>query len=81
MRPIKTENTNLILKAPSGKEKEVEDLPVTKLTFDNGSKAIESCWKLSPKELEQINKTGVIYFACMGENHPPILLSTNSLLK
>jgi len=77
MKPVKTENTNSILKAPSGSDN-VVDLPVTRLEYQGGAKAIESCWELSKEELEKIKVTGRIFFVCMGETHPPILLSAKS---
>ncbi|WP_143314211.1 hypothetical protein [Clostridium sp. HBUAS56017] len=80
MKPVKTENTNSILKAPKGSN-DVIDLPITRLNYGDGSKAVESCWQLSEKELELVMKTGKIYFVCMGVTHPPILLSTKSQLE
>lgn len=80
MKPIKTENTNSILLAPEG-SKDVINLPITKLVYENGTRAVESCWQLSDEELELVKNTGKIYFLCMGETHPPILLSAKSQLE
>jgi len=80
MKPIKTESTNSILKPPEGDKTTIE-LPITRLISPEGFPAVESCWELSKEELEEINKTGRIYFICMGKTHPPILLSTESLAK
>lgn len=80
MKPVKTKNTNSILRAPEGNDN-VIDLPITRLEFKDGSHAVESCWKLSKEELEKVKETGKIYFVCMGETHPPILLSAESQLK
>ena len=80
MNPIKTEFTNSALKAPKGST-DVDELPITRLVAPNGSLAVESCWELSKEELEKVKETGKIYFACMGETHPSILLSTKSLLE
>jgi hypothetical protein len=60
MKPVETVNTNLVLKAPKGVEN-VIDLPVTKLEFINGTKAVESCWELSSEELEKLAK----YILCV----------------
>ncbi|MBS5934937.1 MAG: hypothetical protein KIC94_18900 [Clostridiales bacterium] len=79
MKPIKTEYSNLILKAPKGQEDSVICLPVTRLSLEDGTHVVESCWQLSKEELEEVQKTGKIYFACMGDTHPPILLSSKSL--
>lgn len=80
MKPITTEHTNSVLKVPEGQEKEVMDLPITRLKFGDGTRAVESCWELSKEELEEVKKTGRIHFTCIGNTHPPILLTTKSLL-
>lgn len=80
MNPIKTENSNSILRAPEGSEN-VDDLPITRLVYEDGTHAVESCWQLSEKELEMIKKTGKVYFLCIGQTHPPILLSAESQLE
>lgn len=80
MKPVKTESTNSILKAPEGSDN-VIDLPITRLKFNDGLNAVESCWELSKEELEKVKENGKIYFVCMGVTHPPILLSTESLLE
>ena len=80
MKPVKTENTNSILKAPVGSDN-VVDLPITQLEYIDGSKAVESCWELSKEELEKVNETGRVYFVCMGRTHPPIFLSAKSELE
>lgn len=80
MKAVKTEKTNSTLKPPEG-SKNVIDLPITRLVLYDGCPAVESCWELSKEELEKVKETGKIYFACMGEIHPPILLSVKSLLE
>lgn len=74
MKPIKTENSNSVLKGYG----DVADLPITRLEYEDGSHAVESCWELSKEELEKVKETGKIYFVCIGETHPPILLSAKS---
>lgn len=80
MKPVKSKDTNSILKAPKGQEDSVMDLPITRLEYKDGSCAVESCWELSNEELAIIKETGKIYFVCMGATHPPILLSAKSQL-
>ena len=80
MKPVKTEFTNSALKAPEGST-DVEELPISRLVAPGGYAAVESCWELSKEELEKVKESGKIYFACMGETHPPILLSVKSLLE
>ena len=77
MKPVKTENSNSSLKGYG----EVADLPITRLKYEDGSHAIESCWELSKEELEKVTETGKIYFVCIGNTHPPILLSAKSELE
>lgn len=77
MKPVKTENSNAVLKGYGN----VADLPITRLVYEDGSRAVESCWELSKEELEQVIKTGKVYFVCIGNTHPPILLSAKSELE
>lgn len=77
MKPVKTENSNSILKGYG----DVADLPIARLEYEDGSHAVESCWELSKEELEKVMKTCKVYFVCMGVTHPPILLSTESQLE
>lgn len=76
MKPVKTEKSISVLKGYG----EVADLPIIRLEFDDGSHAVESCWQLSKEELEKVKETGKVYFVCMGDTHPPILLSAKSQL-
>lgn len=80
MKPVKTKNTNSILRAPEGSE-DVVDLPITRLKYEDGSNAVESCWELSEDELQKIIETKKVYFVCTGVTHPPILLSSKSQLE
>ena len=77
MKPVKTENTNCILKGTEG----IQDLPVTKLEYNDGSLAVESCWELSEEDKKKILETGKIYFVCLNNTHPPIWLNTESQVK
>lgn len=80
MKPIITQNTNSVLKAPKGSDN-VTDLPITRFEYADKIRAVESCWELSKEELKRVKETGRIYFVCMGDTHPPILLSTKSQLE
>lgn len=77
MKPIKTDTTNSILKGSDN----VDDLPITRLEFSDGTHGVESCWKLSKEELERVKETGKVYFLAVGDTHPPILLSAKSQLE
>ncbi|SCJ52353.1 Uncharacterised protein [uncultured Clostridium sp.] len=76
MKPIETNTSNCILTGGEG----VADLPVTRGMF-NGSPVVESCWKLSHEEIEEVKRTGLVYFVCEGHTHPPILLATESIVE
>jgi hypothetical protein len=77
MIPIKTEMTNSTLKGPSP---DVMDLPVTRFQYADDIPGVESCWQLSREEILKVVETGKIYFDIWGSTHPPILLSTESIL-
>ena len=77
MIPVKTATVNCILKGPTP---DVMDLPVTRFKLSNGAPVIESCWQLSEEEIKTIIETGKIYFNIYGSTHPPILLSTESIV-
>lgn len=74
MEPIKTPTTNCILKGRG--EDNVIDLPVTRINFQDGIIGVESCWHLSPEELEEVKRTGNIYLVVLAHTHPPVCLST-----
>jgi len=78
VKPIKTSTTNHILMSSIP---EVDDLPVTRFKLENGTPAVQSCWKLSQEEIEEVAKNGKIYFSIYGNTHPPICLSTEPIIK
>ena len=67
--PFKEQNVTYIAEG-------CNDLPAHK-----AKDQIISCWKLTKEELEQINKTGVIWFSVMGQSQPPIWLGTENPFK
>ncbi len=78
MIPVRTEMTNCVLK---GTTPDVIDLPVTRFDYSDGVPAVESCWRFSDEELQEVIRTGKIYFAIWGTTHPPICLSTTSFVE
>lgn len=48
------------------------DLPVFKGEQDNGDKILISCWKLSPEELEEVQRTGRVWLRIWGHVQPPV---------
>jgi hypothetical protein len=79
MKAIRTDKSNDTLKAPPDSEN-VYDLPITRIVFEDGVNAVESCWEISPEEMEIILKTKKIYFTCFGVTHPPIILKAESFI-
>lgn len=78
MNPILMATANMVLKGPAGSG--IMDLPVTKIVYGDGQIGLESCWQLDPEELEEVKRTGNIYFVAMGQTHPPVCLSPYSSL-
>jgi hypothetical protein len=58
---------NMRLVAPPGQEAIVGEIPCYK-----GPNFIQSCYQLSPQELEEVNKTGVIWLSVLGQMWPPL---------
>lgn len=77
MRAIQTETTNFTLK---GNNANVYDLPVTRVQFQDGQIAVESCWELSDQDLLEIIKTRRLYFCCLAPTHAPCSLDVYSVL-
>lgn len=78
MIPVKISTTNCMLK---GTAPGVMDLPVTKYEYTDGVPAVQSCRQLSEEELQEIIRTGKIYFSVWGSTHPPICLSTTPFVE
>ncbi len=64
MKPIKFEEQNITYVADG-----CLDLPAHRAVDQ-----IISCWKLSDKEKEEIQRTGIVWFSVMGQQQPPIWL-------
>jgi hypothetical protein len=79
MQPIKFPESNFTFGAPVGwPEEKCSPLPVWKGEHLNGEPAIVSCWKLSPEELELIQRTGHVFLTVVGAGTPPVSLSVES---
>lgn len=67
--------SNLLLRAPTPEDAAagtVYDLPVCRYKDLDGNPHVISRWRLTPEELAEVRKTGVIWFSCWGETHPPM---------
>lgn len=71
MKPINFKEQNVTYIAEG-----CNDLPAHK-----AEDQIISCWKLTKEELEQINKTGIVWFSVMGQTQPPIWLGIETPFK
>lgn len=74
MTPTSFKETNLVLDA--GDNPNTDQLPVCIAKdpdYPPGICFIVSKWKLSPEELEEVNKTGEIWVSVMGHSTPPIM--------
>ncbi|WP_156840258.1 hypothetical protein [Novosphingobium aquimarinum] len=44
----------------------------------DGSPNVISKWQLTPEELEEVQRTGAVWFGCWGNTHPPMWISGQS---
>lgn len=63
------EGANKIFRAPPD-DPECTDLE----TFQHDA-GIVSCWRLTEEELEEVNKTGVVWLQVFGKGTPPVCVS------
>lgn len=69
---------NLVLVAPTPEDAAagtVYDLHVHRYRDLDGQPNVISKWELTPEELEEVRRTGVIWFGCWGATHPPMWIS------
>lgn len=65
---------NLTMKAPAGEEDRVQDL----LVFA-GRGSLVTAWRLSPEELENVQRTGIVYVSFWGGMPPTFVGDENSV--
>lgn len=58
------------LKPPPGDEERVGPLPVRRLEG-----RVVSCWRLSPEELAEVQRTGVVWLSIFGHTHAPVAIT------
>lgn len=72
-QPTAFPEANLILLPPEGSEDAVIEMPTCRLDG-----AIASCWRLSPDEIAEIQRTGVVWLSVWGRStHPPVLVTAH----
>jgi len=80
MLPTDFDESNKIYTKPEGwDDDQCLDLPVQKgnlIIDDKGTRAhaLVSCWRLSKEDLEEIQRTGVIWLSVIGYGMPPVSL-------
>ena len=75
---IAFDEANTVLRAPTPEDAAagtVYDLHVHRYRDFDGQPNVLSKWQLSPEELEEVARTGVVWFNCWGETHPPMWIS------
>lgn len=75
---IEFAEANLVLGAPSPEDAAagtVYGLPVHRYRDLDGQMNVLSKWELSPEELEEVKRTGVVWFNSWGSTHAPMWIS------
>lgn len=78
MRVIETELTNKVFTGD-----DCYDMPATvhRHPWESGTaKTIETCWELTPEELETVARTGKIYLNVIGREPQPCLITVESIV-
>lgn len=83
MLPTSFEQSNFVFGKPKDwTDEQCMDLPVYKGTSKDEdyfeTPVIISCWKLSKEDLEEINRTGIIWLNITGHGMPPVSLQTEN---
>ena len=78
MKPIDFPEANDILKAPKGTEDKIQDLPIYRGNYSDGTPCVISVWELNDDDLIDININKKIYFEATGRTHPPIFIRPTS---
>ena len=74
MFPTAFEQSNTVLGPPEGVPEAMESLAVCKGVNEHGP-VVLSCWKLTQRELDEINKTKRVWLHVQGESMQPVWLS------
>ena len=69
---------NTVLRAPTPEDAAagtVYDLHCHRYRDLDRQPNVLSKWELTPEELEEVVRTGVVWFNCWGDTHPPMWIS------
>ena len=79
MLPKHFKEANFTFEKPkSMTDEQCMDLSVFKGADTSGQPVIVSCWQFSKEDLEEIQKTGLIYLQISGHGMPPVSLYTEN---
>lgn len=79
MIPIEFEHSNKNYTKPdSMTDEECQDLPVWEGNYQNGQHVIISCWQLSKEDIEEIQRTGVVWLHVVGYQQPPVCVEATN---
>lgn len=74
---VKFGGSNMVLHAPEGMEESCSDLH----TFTNGNCSV-SCWRLTPEELAEINRTGCVFLSIFSDRtQPPVFIGAEETVR
>lgn len=78
MRRTQHPSNNDVLGAPPGLTiDECQSLPITRVEYENGVRAIASYWQPTHRELQLMILGKPVRILVMGDTHPPILLGVD----
>jgi hypothetical protein len=72
------EEANGVLGAPTPEDAAagtVYGLPIHRYRDLDGQVHVLSKWQLTPEELDEVARTGVVWFSCWGSTHAPMWIS------
>jgi hypothetical protein len=70
--------SNAVLGAPTPEDAAagtVYALPIHRYRDLDNQPQVLSKWELTPEELAEVKRTGVVWFSCWGTTHPPMWIS------
>lgn len=74
--PIQFPQVNHELKKPETMtDEQCSSLPICATNDQDGFPLLISRWKLTPEELEEINRTGSVYLGVVSGSHPPVWIT------
>lgn len=76
------QQTTVFGKPKDWKDEDCYGLPVAQSFYLNSEQkkvpCLISCWQLTKEELEEIQRTGIVWLSITGEGMPPVSLQINT---